>query len=226
MHFQLHRNLSYCVADGRVVFLDIERDLYFRLPDDLEPAFLSSMAGEGVSDSEANKLIESNIITVAAELPKFGNENPMTHPLHSALEREAVPVAVTTTLMLDVFSIVCWTWLKLATRNLHDVLTELAAYRARKAPREPDMRSAPEVDRLSEAAIAFRRARHYVPIETRCLLDSLSLARFLAKRGLHANVVLGVMGNPFSAHCWVQAGHLALNETVGDADAFTPIRTI
>jgi hypothetical protein len=58
------------------------------------------------------------------------------------------------------------------------------------------------------------------------LLDSLAMVMFLAKRGLHASIVIGVTSAPFSAHCWVQTGDLVLNDTVGNARAFTPIRVI
>jgi len=80
--------------------------------------------------------------------------------------------------------------------------------------------------RLSEAATAFNRVRPYVPIETCCLIDSLSMVRFLAKRGLHAHLVMGIACDPFSAHAWVQHGPLVLNETVGTAQAHVPIRVI
>ena len=59
-----------------------------------------------------------------------------------------------------------------------------------------------------------------------CLLDSIALVRFLARRGLYAQLVFGVTDDPFSAHCWVQAGDLVLNDTVGDVSAHTPIRVI
>jgi len=52
------------------------------------------------------------------------------------------------------------------------------------------------------------------------------MVRFLAKSGLHARLVIGVACDPFSAHAWVQHGPLVLNETVGTALAYVPIRII
>jgi hypothetical protein len=40
------------------------------------------------------------------------------------------------------------------------------------------------------------------------------LLEFLAARGLAADWVFGVRTWPFSAHCWVQAGGIVLNDTV------------
>jgi hypothetical protein len=65
-----------------------------------------------------------------------------------------------------------------------------------------------------------------VPIEPVCLLDSLSLLRFLSRRGLSTNIVFGVTPEPFAAHCWVQAGDMVLNEALFDTHAYTPIRMV
>ena len=76
---------------------------------------------------------------------------------------------------------------------------------------------------MLKAAETFRRARLYVPIETCCLLDSLSLIDFLSRRRLPARLVFGVTSDPFAAHCWVQAGEWVLNDLVGNVIAHTPI---
>jgi hypothetical protein len=111
---------------------------------------------------------------------------------------------------------------QLKVQHLKPTLRALSEYR--------NSRTSPLVcnqeQRLSEAATAFNRVRPYVPIEMRCLVDSLSLVKFLAKRGLHAHLVMGVACDPFSAHAWVQHGSLVLNETVGTAQAHIPIRII
>lgn len=76
---------------------------------------------------------------------------------------------------------------------------------------------------LFAATHAFLRARRHVPVARNCLPDSMALVRFLSRRKLFANLVIGVTLQPFSAHSWVQSGPLALNETVSVAGAHTPI---
>ena len=49
---------------------------------------------------------------------------------------------------------------------------------------------------------------------------------FLRKRGLDADLVIGVRTYPFHAHCWLQAGSVVLNETLHDAAGHTPIRVL
>ncbi len=75
-------------------------------------------------------------------------------------------------------------------------------------------------------AYIFRLARPYIPIKPNCLLDSLALAKFLARRNLYADVVFGVTSDPFSAHCWLQTGTVVVNDSVGNVDTYTPIRVI
>lgn len=65
-----------------------------------------------------------------------------------------------------------------------------------------------------------------MPVETRCLLDSIAIVKFLARRHFHANIVIGVTGDPFSAHCWAQIHDMVLNDTIGNVRSFTPIRVI
>ncbi|MBE2317983.1 lasso peptide biosynthesis B2 protein [Solirubrobacter sp. CPCC 204708] len=57
-----------------------------------------------------------------------------------------------------------------------------------------------------------------LPVDDRCLLQSLVLARLMAVRGLAHEVVFSVAsGAGFEAHCWVETGGAALLEPGGDA---------
>jgi hypothetical protein len=120
-------------------------------------------------------------------------------------------------------------WAVLSTRRqlrkgrLGGLIDALIASRRKTA-----VRPAPGAPKASvlEATHDFRRARLYVPVETSCLLDSLSLVMFLARRGLYANLVFAVTTDPFAAHCWAQVDDLVLNDSVGNAQSYTPIRIV
>jgi hypothetical protein len=116
--------------------------------------------------------------------------------------------------------------LQLKIRSLSSILAKLNADRQRLIlhTRYP-LGTRPEI-RLTDTVAAFMRARQYVPVDRCCLVDSLSLIRFIAKRGFFANLVFAVTGTPFSAHCWAQAGAVVLNDTVGNTHAHTPIRVM
>jgi hypothetical protein len=126
--------------------------------------------------------------------------------------------------VMDTLTIVCSTRLQLKTRNLKQVLGKLASLRGRRTYRPSTSRHGES--QVLDTAAAFRRARLYVPIDTCCLLDSIAMVKFLAKRGLRADLVFGVTATPFSAHCWAQYGAVVLNDALGHALAHTPIRVI
>jgi hypothetical protein len=85
-----------------------------------------------------------------------------------------------------------------------------------------------EVDRaaLSEETAAFHRLRPLHPADRRCLLDSLALLTYLARRGLHPRWTFGVRLDPWKAHCWVEHDGMVLNDTLEEVAQFTPILTV
>lgn len=67
------------------------------------------------------------------------------------------------------------------------------------------------------------RSRRLWSAEDRCLPRSLALAHLLREAGSGAKLALGVMGQPFAAHAWVQDGDVVLNDTLDHVRLFTPI---
>jgi hypothetical protein len=193
MPCRLRPGLSYCLIDGRPIFLDIDEDRYFRLEGPQEAEFLAH--ARGCAPEQAC----------------------MPQPARSAIELGADPGSPSVTTILQVFALTLRTRRQLRKQTLKAVLHGVAHRRGTTTS---------NVDDSGILALAgrFLHARLYVPVEPTCLLDSLALTRWLAARGASANIVFGVTDAPFSAHCWVQAGDLVLNDTVGNAMAYMPIR--
>jgi len=80
-----------------------------------------------------------------------------------------------------------------------------------------------DFDRVLSLVSVFDRWRLYYPRSYLCLFDSLALIHFLARFGVFPDWVFGVSADPFEAHCWVQAGHVVLNDTVQRVSGFSPI---
>lgn len=224
MRCRLRSDLSYCVIGDHAVFLDVEADRYFRLPDHLERAFLAHAAGR---DCQAciSMLVNSGILTTAKDDNDASAPRPLGPPLRSACE---MPEARAGAAFLAVAEVGTTVWncrRRIRDRALKEVLDKIVRYRGRCLTRT--LHSGADTERrLLEATDLFRRARLLVPIATTCLQDSIALGMFLARRQLHWNLVFGVTLEPFSAHCWLQDGDLALNETVGDAMAHTIIKVV
>lgn len=226
MFYRLHEDVSYCQVDDHLVFLDIRKDQYFRLSSQMERSFIAHINGREDSGISIGALIEHGILVATLEPDLRGLPFPAAPPVRSAVEQPPERTHPSIGTLIEVFYLVYSTRLHLATRRLNIVLTKLIADRRNLAP--PPCKSLTELDEevLLEAAALFRQVRRYVPIEPRCLLDSLALAKFLIRRHQYTKVIFGVTGDPFAAHAWVQAADLVLSDTVGSAAAHTPIRVI
>jgi len=224
MPFQLARDVSFCQYDGHFIFLDTRKDQYFRLSNDMERVFARYI--ETGDENGAIPLVDKGVLTHIPTDCHCPTTTRMAPPLRSAMEQTSAADRPPVATHLDVFASVCWTHWQLATRNLSDVLGGLSAYRSRKASPAFNALTQEEVEHFVHAACKFNLARVYVPIVPRCLPDAISMVRFLAKHGLHANVVFGVTGSPFAAHAWVQVSDLVLSDSVGNATAHTPIRVV
>lgn len=220
---ELHPDLSYCRVDGHLIFLDIQNDLYFRLARELDIALTTYLAGGDVSERNIHRLIERKILANGS-VTGYARTPILKLPARSAMEDETCASPAGISELLDAFAIVCSTQLQLKRLGLRHVLRKLVALREKRTSRPSAYH--PSESRVMKAAAAFRGARLYVPVDMCCLLDSISMIKFLAKRELHADLVFGVTGDPFSAHCWVQYGTTVLNDALGHTSAFTPIRVI
>lgn len=221
----LNDDISFCELDGRLFFLDIQRDSYFQLSATLERSFLSYLAAPDGAGVDVSVFARHNLLLQAPQTSLEGSRAAIDPARKSVPETSCRNGRVHARLVWDVFTIVATMHRQLKTRRLKPILVGLEKYRRERSSLisvdEPETRR-----RVAEAAAVFNRVRPYVPIEMCCLIDSLSMVRFLAKRGLHARLVMGVACDPFSAHAWVQHGPLVLNDSVGNAQAHVPIRVI
>lgn len=222
--YTLRDGLSYCLVAGHPVFLDSRNDRYFRLSSAMERAFVRCLEHSESPHPDLNKLLERNII-VPAENDQGMSPVSVDTCSCSALEQEPTEQRTSAVVLLEVMTTVCFTSLQMKAHKLRTILEQLMDYRRRRT--SASSLSTPKTLKcLVQASTQFRRVRPYVPIEMCCLLDSLAMVKFLARRRLHCSIVFGVACDPFSAHCWVQSGEMVLNDTVGNISAFTPIRTV
>jgi len=220
MH-RLSDDLSYCHVDGHPLFLDIGKDSYFRLSPPLERTFNAYLGGSVLPAADTDRL-EAHGVLVAGPASARPVSGPITPARHSALELPGQHTACSPCDIAELFAIVCRTRFELRVRDLKRILEDRVSYRSRVAM-PCDL---PADTQVLAAAHTFLAARTFVPIRTCCLLDALSMSTFLSRRRLYARLVFGVVGDPFSAHCWVQRGDVALNDTVGNATAYTIIRVV
>lgn len=226
MAYRLRDGVSFCQVDGCLVFLDLDADRYFRLSPHLERTLRSLLKGDGSPEEDAHELVRRNVLTFLPDRETRRPSKTIEVPTRSLLESTSGPARSSASVTLEVLGVVAWTQLMLKSRRLDSIIQRTSAFRQRSTAGPPSTVDEPPSQRLREATHQFMRSRLSVPIETCCLLDSLALVSFLARRGLPANLVFGVALDPFAAHCWVQAGTWVLNDTLGNVVAHTPIREV
>ena len=219
--YYLHESLSYCLVDGRPIFLDTGNDRYFRLAEDMERAFIAHLDDADIEPGCMDRLVRRGILTpgrTSRDVPE-----PIAAPaIESAMEHSIARTNCGIGTIAEVFALIIRTRRRLRSRRLQTILDELCIDRSQSISTDAAERDM----QASSHAHAFLEARRWVPSETRCLLDSISLVAFMARRNVDARIVFGVTGDPFSAHCWVQRGGLVLNDTIGNTRAYTVIRTV
>lgn len=219
--YRLHDDLSFCRIDGRVIFLDIRNDRYFRLSGSMERTFIEHIEGAHFAPDDIAPLLQRNILTDAPPPPNTV-PNSIKIASRSALESPFIHASCGIGAVVEVLATVCWIQTQLKVRRLKAILDGMTDFRCRAATLE----SSGGESRLLNDALVFLKARKVVPVETCCLLDSLSIAAFLTRRHFHTNILFGVTSDPFSAHCWAQSGDIVLNDTIGHTRAFTVVRVI
>ncbi|MGN6210495.1 lasso peptide biosynthesis B2 protein [Asticcacaulis sp.] len=222
MDYALRPGLSFCVANGRVTFLDTVADRYFCLPSDLDSRFQSFVAtGSGGTDRELISVLAQRGLAVPAPDGKILDGRPaFPKPTREMpnLTREAIdwPALVAAALARHRAS------LDVRRRPMHHLIDTHQNLVA-----STTSRGVPALEgRFRSDMSAFQLSARLVSSFNECLSCSLALGRFLARRHLYPRIVLGVRMAPFSAHAWVQTDDLVLNDTVDMVTRYTPILVI
>jgi hypothetical protein len=215
MFWRILPHATCCVSAQKLFLLDRRQDRYFAVPRPLEAPTLEWLErGFACAPPE-----EVTVLLVRAGILRPGDSQPS----NALKERVPVPAAIDD-LMSHERSIlpkaqqsaaILATWMRLRLLSLHHILEvrqQRGALPARGHERE-----------VASLAASYEAGRSYTPITRNCLLDSLTLDRLLATRGLGVSLVFGVCPTPFSAHCWLQNTDRVLNDSFDHVSRFTPI---
>ena len=209
--------LAYAVTQDVTVFLDIDNDRYFRLPAGLEPAFRAALSGSTRGGDGLERLIQLGVLepTPVVDRPERRAAVPVAESLVD-MDAGRARAGVTTALAAASSLVRARALLRRGFAKALTVLTHRSGRRG----------ASREIEAVRSASLAFLAARRIVPIQPVCLLDSVALLDFLSRRGLDADLVFGVIARPFSAHCWLQVGDLALNDEFDNLTGRAPILVV
>jgi hypothetical protein len=218
MFWQILPHATACVAAHRLILLDIRQDRYFQVPGAAAREMLAWLELRHACAPPAS---------VLETLARARIYRPTDRePTNALKERVMVPESIAAfehrecarLRQIGIARTVAAAWLRLRTRSLHGTVSGLRT-------RGP-LPVRGHLDATLAEVHAFERGRGAVPIARNCLLDSLALDRWLARRGLGSQLVFGVIADPFSAHCWLQTPEAILNDSFDHVSSFTPILAI
>lgn len=116
--------------------------------------------------------------------------------------------------------VVAWLWADAAVKR-GDLERSIAAIAAAKEACTGRSRS--HAVSAESLYTAYQAWRIWFPRRFVCLFDTLAFVMFAARRGVAVDVVFGVRGRPFAAHCWAASEGRVLNDEDEYCAAFTPI---
>lgn len=210
MPFQLRSGLSYCLCDGRPVFLDVAKDRYFMLPASLCQSFRSLVTQtETVPESDLESLLALRVLEPTSSghpWPVPAVQTP-TSEVMAAKTCRGAPMA----------------FLAQGVAKLRLRYCSFQRVMSQEAARRPTIRVGNEERDMAGLRAAFDSIAIPLGDEDNCLARSLGFRMLAFRRGYRPNLVLGVKLDPFAAHCWVQTGSRVDNDSLERVRHFTPI---
>jgi hypothetical protein len=211
---------SFCECGGAMLVLDMRQDRYFQLGRPASEALRAFVSGSSAPQDGIAALCRLGVISDDRAAGGSIAPTAIDVPVRSVIEETTIRSGRRWTHYPEISGRLIQARAALRLKGFARTLDTIRVAKA-QALRRADL-----VDEVRDLAIAFDRGRRAVPLATACLPDSLALYGFLARRGIHSTLVIGVKTNPFAAHCWIQHEGLLLNEAVDHAAAFTPIRVL
>ena len=235
----LSPHVHLCVAGKQVVLLDLERDKYLALahehpvgrwvrgwpavPTDSGAPEAPGAEGAGAGNRLLAKMLAQRLLVTDPALgkvaaPIVADEAKVALVEHRLHERPHATGGQFWNL-LRAHALAKWS---LKRRPIKEVV-EAARLRKKRAATAGELDT--ERARTLVSAFFYLRPLLYTA-HNACLLDSLTLTRFLALYGVFPDWVFGVKTDPFYAHCWVQQGGYVFNDSPDDVGEFARILVV
>jgi hypothetical protein len=215
MIWRILPHATVCIASDKLIVLDLRRDRYFCVPDSIAGemrAWLEQRHNSAPPPASAHMLEKAGVRRESDPIPTNALKDRILVPDGFAkFDAGSEPAARTVSVARQVAA----TWISLRLVPLERIVS--TRHTRAPLPLNGDLQAT-----LTLAA-TFERSRPFVPIARNCLLDSLALDSWLARRGVGAQLIFGVVAEPFAAHCWLQTKEALLNDSYDNVSSFTPI---
>lgn len=213
-----HPDLAlYANVDGTLIFLNIRANRFFALTQDREDAFRRSV-GEEAANSGACLIARGQAprLCLTEQFAALSTTTITTVQLSTRTSKPPGTYRIFLEAMYDRLLMK-----QLVRRGNLKRIHEMLRTARKTGPVETDPEA---VFRVANGA--FRAVSTFVNAESDCLALASARARFIIRRGIPVNCVLGVRLNPFSAHAWVQYEDLVVGEDVDFVRIHSPIAAL
>ena len=226
----LRQNVFICQTDRSLIILDVAADKYLCTSASEFHSLGPWLSGwpEYSCDSNAPPPKVANLASalihrgILCETPVGGKD---VRPINSTAVTDSLDVSHSKVKALDAIAFVlsCIRADFMLRRCDFDQIVE-AVHARQSRNRSPT--DSFDLGRAATLVGAFQTLRPLYPRPYLCLFDSLALIEFLRHYSLFPKWTFGVMTDPFEAHCWVQNGHVVLNDSLERASRYTPIMSV
>lgn len=213
MPYTLASGVSACVADSRLVFLDLQADRYLMI----EPRTEAILLDRARTSSDLDGCAELDRLCALGLLVPTADERPLDLCVAPPPERS---------LLEQPWRRPSWHVLAGAAGSVLAATATLhwrGLARAIQGIPDSGRTSEDDVDRTLWHAAAFAELRLAIRTLDRCLPLSLALVRRARPTDREVRLIIGVKLGPFGAHAWAQRGPLVLNDRLDAVRAFTPV---
>jgi len=214
MSLALRAGVSWCICARQAVFLDLDRDRYFCLPETLDGIFQRWAAGEAIDPAARDALIAAGVAEPGGgKLPAAPAYPTPTRDLATGVQGRSF-------------------WNTLAA-----VAGQLRARRSLKrrslarivgdtSSGDGDAATTRDEAVLRRIAGAFVASGMILRAADQCLPRAIAAARLCRAQRQDVALILGVRLNPFAAHSWVQSGDAVVVGDLEQVRLYTPILVV
>lgn len=195
--------MAWTLAGDHVVFLDLVRDRYFRLPDHESASFRAAVE--------------------RGEIERWGQ------PPHFSIPHDWVPALQDPPRVpqagFNLTGIAASLWLQRRLERRLEITPFRQVLLETRSMVDAKVRDARKADPngLCQILTDFEHARLIRSAANRCVPRSLAILLRCASQRIRAHAVIGVTADPFQAHCWAQYGAIVLGDSIDNVKRFTPL---
>lgn len=221
VNYCLSVGISFCIANGRAVFLDVISDHFSGLPDPMDLLFQRLVAGEALMPDDyyqLDALVRAGLLARSRinNLPSNDTQRPR-QSVRIGREEPKPALALMQALAAQALAKYEIRW-----RPLHKTIERIQRRKLLHSGKALNH----NVPAVRAGLSGFHRSRRWIKSTDYCLREAVALIDILAAHRCFPDLVIGVRMQPYAAHAWVQAEDAVLTDDFDVVARYTPILVI